>query len=103
MTAKAILNEHRANVVRLLEAESLLDTGGISQELLERCRAAYKKSEADAVEIIEKIDDPFLHAACTLRFLLGYEWKEIAGVMGGKTPETIRARCGKYLRSMDKK
>lgn len=103
MTAKETLTQHRANVVRLLEAEALLDTGGVSQALIDRCKAAYTETEQEAVEIVEACDDPRTHAALKLRFLLGHTWDEVGFQLGHASAESVRKRCGKYLRDMDKK
>lgn len=103
MTAKEILNQHRANVVRLLEAEALLDTGGVSQALVDRCKAAYLSTEQDAVEIVEACDDPRTHAALKLRFLLGHSWDETGYFLGHVSAESVRKRCGMYLRNVEKK
>ena len=60
-----------------------------------------KASEGQIMPFIQGIDDDQTRLIFRLRFLRGLAWKEVAAVIGGRTEESAKRICYRYLSSLD--
>lgn len=74
----------------------------ISQEAdkVSQMEKVVKRSEPPIREWIEGIQDSHTRRLFTLRFLAGYEWAEVAAIVGGKNTEgSVKATCYRWLQN----
>ena len=63
---------------------------------LNECIALYK----EILDFINRIPDPLLRLALSLKYINGLEWEQVAlHIGGGNTAEGIRKCCERYLKS----
>ena len=59
-----------------------------------------KESEVSVKEWIATITDSRTNLIFYLRFICGYEWQEVANVIGGRNTENaVKSQCYRYLNS----
>lgn len=67
-------------------------------EKVSQMERAVRRSEVPIREWIEAIPDNRTEQVFSLRFLAGYEWAEVAAIVGGKNTEgSVKATCYRYL------
>lgn len=70
------------------------------ERMVKQYAAAVKRSEKDILEWIQGIMDNRTNLIFYLRFICGYEWKEVAEIIGGKnTIAAVKSQCYRYLNS----
>lgn len=83
-------NRMDALVEKLIEQEKMVD----------RYEKAVKKSEKDIKEFIGSISDSRTNLIFYLRFIAGYQWQDVASIIGGNnSTESVKSQCYRYLRS----
>lgn len=66
---------------------------------VDRLKKIVKKSEKEVREWLETIPDSRTKLIFSLRFLCGYEWKQVAQMIGGKNTEgAVKSQCYRYLK-----
>lgn len=69
------------------------------EEDVKRREAAVKRSEPEIKAFISSIQDPRLSSIFYLRFICGYEWQQVAEIIGGRnTTEGVKSMCYRFLR-----
>lgn len=69
---------------------------------VDRMERIIQRSEPVIREWIDTIPDNRTAQIFSLRFLAGYEWQEVAQIVGGKNTEgSVKATCYRYLRISD--
>lgn len=72
------------------------------EEVVSSYEAMVKKSEMEVKAWIATIRDNRTNLIFYLRFVCGYEWQEVAEVIGGKNTEAaVKSQCYRYLQSME--
>lgn len=70
------------------------------EEVVSSYEAMVKKSETEVKAWIATIRDNRTNLIFYLRFVCGYEWQEVAEVIGGKNTEAaVKSQCYRYLQS----
>lgn len=68
------------------------------QNEVRRMERIVKASEPAVVEYINTIIDNRTAQIFSLRFLAGYEWQEVAEIIGGKNTEnSVKSQCYRYI------
>lgn len=68
------------------------------REDVARMQRAVDRSEPAIREWIESIPDNRLRRIFGLRFLAGYEWRDVALIIGGRnTEDAVKSACYRYL------
>ena len=77
-----------ANEIKTLEVQ-------VSAHLNE-CIALYK----EIMDFINRLPDPLLRLALSLKYINGLDWEQVAAhIGGGNTPDGIRKFCERYLKN----
>lgn len=83
-------NKMDALVIKLTEQE----------KKVEQYERAVRRSEKDVKMFIDSIQDSRTNLIFYLRFICGYSWQEVAGVIGGgNSTESVKSQCYRYLRN----
>lgn len=68
-------------------------------ETVDRMEKAVQRSEPAIRKWIDEIPDNRTAQLFSLRFIAGYEWGEVAAIIGGKNTEgSVKAACYRYLK-----
>ena len=68
-------------------------------DAVDRMERIVQKSEKPIREFIAGIHDNRTEQIFSLRFIAGFEWGEVAAIVGGKnTEESVKATCYRYLK-----
>lgn len=70
------------------------------EKIVERYESLVKASAASVNAWIATISDNRTNLIFYLRFVCGYEWQDVADVIGGKNTEAaVKSQCYRYLQS----
>ncbi len=68
-------------------------------DTVDRMEKVVQQSELQIRKFIASVSDNRTQQILSLRFLAGYEWGEVAAIVGGKnTEESVKATCYRYLK-----
>lgn len=114
-TAREMLQSMRNSVLRTSNYDGMPHAHGAGdpvaalaikcaeqEEVVSSYEAMVKKSEMEVKAWIATIRDNRTNLIFYLRFVCGYEWQEVAEVIGGKNTEAaVKSQCYRYLQSME--
>lgn len=112
-TAREMLQSMRDSVLRASNYDGMPHAPGAGdkvaalaikcaeqEEVVSSYEALVKESEAEVKAWIATIRDNRTNLIFYLRFVCGYEWQEVAEVIGGKNTEAaVKSQCYRYLQS----
>ena len=112
-TAREMLQSMRDSVLRTSNYDGMPHAPGAGdkvaalaikcaeqEEVVSSYEALVKKSETEVKTWISTIRDNRTNLIFYLRFVCGYEWQEVAEVIGGKNTEAaVKSQCYRYLQS----
>lgn len=112
-TAREMLQSMRDSVLRASNYDGMPHAHGAGdpvaalaikcaeqEEVVSTYETMVKESEAEVKAWIATIQDNRTNLIFYLRFVCGYEWQDVAGVIGGKNTEAaVKSQCYRYLQS----
>lgn len=114
-TAREMLQSMRDAILRASSYDGMPHAAGLSnkvealtlkiedqQKVVDRYERSVKRSEAEIKAYIDTIADNRTNLIFYLRFICGYEWKDVAGVIGGRNSvDAVKSVCYRYLQADD--
>lgn len=112
-TAREMLQSMRDSVLRSSSYDGMPHAAGAGDKvaalavklaeqeaLVERYARRAAQSEKAVKAFIDTIQDNRTNLIFYLRFVCGYEWQEVAEVIGGRNTENaVKSQCYRYLQS----
>ena len=112
-TAREILQSMRDSVLRASNFDGMPHVPGAGdkvgalavkcaeqEDVVARCERLVLKSQGRVKAWISTITDNRTNLIFYLRFVCGYDWQEVADVIGGKnTANAVKSQCYRYLHS----